>query len=114
MEWLRVKIEYYSDNLDLSKEKVINIFSELGVHELEFVDYFSENSLDFHKESMISSTWEITGYFPYNRFTNLKLKKILHAGGYPWASTSLSSLTAGEAETRRKRVLESRFLHSLG
>ena len=76
MEWLRVKIEYYSDNLDLSKEKVINIFSELGVHELEFVDYFSENSLDFHKESMISSTWEITGYFPYNRFTNLKLKMI--------------------------------------
>lgn len=76
MEWLRVKIEYYSDNLELSKEKIINVFSELGVHELEFLDYFSKNSLDFHKESMTTSTWEITGYFPDNRFTNLKLKII--------------------------------------
>lgn len=49
-----------------------------------------------------------------SNFYTRKIKKILHAGGYPWASTSLSSLTAGEAETRRKRVLESRFLHSLG
>ncbi len=76
MEWLRVKIEYFSDNLELSKEKIVNVFSDLGVHELEFLDYFSENSLDFHKEKMTSSTWEITGYFPDNRFINLKLKMI--------------------------------------
>ena len=76
MEWLRVKIEYFSDDLELSKEKIVNVFSDLGVHELEFLDYFSENSLDFHKEKMTSSTWEITGYFPDNRFINLKLKMI--------------------------------------
>ena len=76
MEWLRVKIEYFSDNLELSKEKIVNVFSDLGVHELEFLDYFSENSLDFHKEKMTSSTWEITGYFPDKRFINLKLKMI--------------------------------------
>jgi len=37
-----------------------------------------------------------------------------YAGGYPWASTSPSSLPACEAEARRKRVLDSRFLPGLG
>lgn len=76
MNWMRVKIEYYSDFLEEIKGKIISIFSELGVNELEFVDYFSENKLDFHKESISSSTWEIIGYFPNNRFINLKLKII--------------------------------------
>lgn len=76
MNWMRVKIEYYSDFLEETKGKIMSFFSELGVNELEFVDYFSENKLDFHKESINNGTWEIIGYFPNNRFINLKLKII--------------------------------------
>ena len=74
MKWLRVKIEYYSDFLKETKEKITGIFSELGVNEFEFIDFFTESALDFHKENIINDTWAIIGYFPNNKFAGLKLK----------------------------------------
>ena len=74
MKWLRVKVDYYSDRLKETKEKIIGIFSELGVNEFEFIDFFTENVLDFHKESIANDTWKIIGYFPNNKFARLKLK----------------------------------------
>ena len=74
MKWLRVKVDYYSDRLKETKEKIIGIFSELGVNEFEFIDFFTENVLDFHKESIANDTWKIIGYFPNNKFARLKQK----------------------------------------
>ena len=68
MKWLRVKVDYYSDFLKETKEKIIGIFSELGVNEFEFIDFFTENALDFHRESLVNDTWTIIGYFPNNKF----------------------------------------------
>ena len=74
MKWLRVKVDYYSDFLKETKEKIIGIFSELGVNEFEFIDFFTENALDFHKENIVNDTWSIIGYFPNNKFARMKLK----------------------------------------
>ena len=76
MKWLRVKIDYYSDFIKETKGKIISIFSELGVNEFEFIDFFTENILDFHKESIVNDTWTIIGYFPNNKFAWLKLKML--------------------------------------
>ena len=76
MKWLRVKVDYYSDFIKETKEKIIGIFSELGVNEFEFIDFFTENALDFHKESIVNDTWTIIGYFPNNKFARLKLKML--------------------------------------
>jgi ribosomal protein L11 methyltransferase len=76
MKWLRVKIDYYSDFLKETKEKITGIFSELGVNEFEFIDFFTENALDFHKENLVNDTWAVIGYFPNNKFAGLKLKML--------------------------------------
>lgn len=76
MKWLRVKVDYYSDFIKETKEKIIGIFSELGVNEFEFIDFFTENAPDFHKESIVNDTWTIIGYFPNNKFARLKLKML--------------------------------------
>ena len=46
MKWLRVKVDYYSDFIKETKEKIIGIFSELGVNEFEFIDFLSLNGLE--------------------------------------------------------------------
>ena len=76
MKWLRVKVDYYSDFLKETKEKITGIFSELGVNEFEFIDFFTENALDFHRENIVNDTWAVIGYFPNNKFARLKLKML--------------------------------------
>ena len=77
MEWMRVRIDYYSDNLKKTKEEIMNIFSDLGINEVELIDYFQENKLDFQREAIKNSTWSIIAYVINNRFANIKLKMIL-------------------------------------
>ena len=77
MKWIKVKIDYFSDELNQTKENLINILSEIGIKQIEVSDFFTDNSLDynvnFKKESDV---WSITGYIIDNRFANLKLNII--------------------------------------
>ena len=60
-----------------TKSKLINMFEEIGIKQIEVIDYFSDNSLDyninFKKQSEI---WSIIGYIVNNRFSKLKLNII--------------------------------------
>ena len=53
------------------------MFEEIGIKQIEVIDYFSDNSLDyninFKKKSEI---WSIIGYIVNNRFSKLKLNII--------------------------------------
>ena len=77
MKWIKVKIDYFSDNLKETKARLINIFEEVGIKQVEFVDYFSDNSLDysvnFKNENDI---WSMIGYIIDNRFVKSKLNII--------------------------------------
>ena len=77
MKWIKVKIDYFSDNLKETKARLINIFEEIGIKQVEFVDYFSDNSLDysvnFKNENDI---WSMIGYVIDNRFVKSKLNII--------------------------------------
>ena len=74
MKWIKFKINYYSDNLKETKKKLINMFEEIGIKEIEVIDFFSDNLLDyninFKKENDI---WSIIAYIVDNRFSNVKL-----------------------------------------
>lgn len=78
MKWIKVKIDYYSENLEMTKNFLVSMFEEIGIKEIELVDYFSDSSLDyninFKKENDI---WSITGYIMDNRFAMIKLD-IIH------------------------------------
>lgn len=77
MNWIKVKIDYFSNTLEETKSKLINMFEEIGIKQIEVIDYFSDNSLDyninFKKKSEI---WSIIGYIVNNRFSKLKLNII--------------------------------------
>lgn len=77
MKWIKVKIDYFSDNLKETKAKLVNIFEEVGIKQMEFVDYFSDNSLDYSVNfKNKSDIWSIIGYIIYNRFAQTKLNII--------------------------------------
>ena len=48
MKWIKVKVDYYSDTLEETKVKLINMFEEIGIKQIEVVDYFSDNVLDYN------------------------------------------------------------------
>ncbi len=80
MKWIKVKIDYYSDSLKETKSKLINIFEEVGIKQIEVIDYFSKNSLDynvnFKKENDV---WSMIGYVIDNRFAQTKLNIIYNS-----------------------------------
>ncbi len=77
MKWIKVKIEYYSDSLEMTKEKIIGILSEIGIKQIEVVDYFTENGLDYNVNFKSNSdVWSMTGYIINNRFSTSKLNII--------------------------------------
>lgn len=77
MKWIKVKIDYYSESLKEAKAKLTNILEEVGIRQIEVVDYFSSSSLDYivnpEKEN---SVWSMTGYIADNRFAQTKLNII--------------------------------------
>ena len=77
MKWIKVKVDYFSDNSAISKGKIINIFEEIGIKETEAIDYFSDNSLDYNRNfKNENKIWSIAGYIIDNRFSGSKLKII--------------------------------------
>ena len=79
MNWIKVKIDYVSDNLEETKVKLINMFDEIGIKQIEVIDYFSENELDYNANfSIKNDVWSIIGYIVDNRFANTKLNIIFN------------------------------------
>ena len=77
MNWIKVKVDYVSDNLEETKVKLINMFDEIGIKQIEVIDYFSENELDYNANfSIKNDVWSIIGYIVDNRFANTKLNII--------------------------------------
>ena len=79
MKWIKVKVDYFSDNLEETKAKLVNMFNEIGINQVEVVDYFSENELDYNANfSNKNDVWSIIGYIVDNRFANTKLNIIFN------------------------------------
>ena len=79
MNWIKVKVDYVSDNLEETKVKLINMFDEIGIKQIEVIDYFSENELDYNANfSIKNDVWSIIGYIVENRFANTKLDIIFN------------------------------------
>ena len=79
MKWIKVKVDYFSDNLEKTKAKLINMFNEIGINQIEVIDYFSENKLDYNDNfSIKNDVWSIIGYIVDNRFANTKLNIIFN------------------------------------
>ena len=79
MKWIKIKIDYFSDNLEITKNKLISLLSEIGIDQIEVVDYFSENKLDYDLHKYQNSVWSIIGYIIDNRFTNAKLNILIES-----------------------------------
>ena len=79
MKWIKVKVDYFSDNLEKTKAKLVNMFNEIGINQVEVIDYFSENKLDYNDNfSIKNDVWSIIGYIVDNRFANTKLNIIFN------------------------------------
>ena len=79
MKWIKVKVDYFSDNLKETKTKLVNMFDEIGIKQIEVIDYFSENELDYNANfSIKNDVWSIIGYIVDNRFANTKLNIIFN------------------------------------
>ena len=79
MKWIKVKVDYFSDNLEKTKAKLVNMFNEIGINQIEVIDYFSENKLDYNDNfSIKNDVWSIIGYIADNRFANTKLNIIFN------------------------------------
>ena len=79
MKWIKVKVDYFSYNLEKTKAKLVNMFNEIGINQIEVIDYFSENKLDYNDNfSIKNDVWSIIGYIVDNRFANTKLNIIFN------------------------------------
>ena len=79
MKWIKVRVDYFSDNLEETKAKLVNMFNEIGINQVEVIDYFSENELDYNTNfSNKNDVWSIIGYIVDNRFANTKLNIIFN------------------------------------
>ena len=79
MKWIKVRVDYFSDNLEETKAKLVNTFNEIGINQVEVIDYFSENELDYNANfSSKNDVWSIIGYVVDNRFANTKLNIIFN------------------------------------
>ena len=79
MKWIKVRVDYFSDNLVETKAKLVNMLNEIGINQVEVIDYFSENELDYNANfSSKNDVWSIIGYVVDNRFANTKLNIIFN------------------------------------
>ena len=79
MKWIKVKVDYYSDTLEETKVKLINMFEEIGIKQIEVVDYFSDNVLDYNTNfKKEADVWSMIGYVVSNRFAQTKLNIIFN------------------------------------
>ncbi len=79
MKWIKIKIDYYSNELEKTKSQILNVFEEIGIKQIEVLDYFSDNILDYNiKFQKEVDVWSIIGYIIDNRFSQTKLTIIFN------------------------------------
>lgn len=70
-------IRYYSDNLEKSKVSICEILKDFGIFELELVENFTLDKLDYNENfNEIKKVWAVIFYLPNNRFLSKKIKMI--------------------------------------
>lgn len=73
----KVNIKYLSDNLEETKKIILNILNDYGIFQLELIEDYSSNDLDYNENfSMRSKIWQIEFYLPENRFFDKKILMI--------------------------------------
>lgn len=72
----KIKISYYSDNLEKTKEKIVNILNDFGIFSFELIEDFINNKLDYDNNTYKLDTWGIIFYLPNNRFLLDKINQI--------------------------------------
>ncbi|VWL85154.1 50S ribosomal protein L11 methyltransferase [Oceanivirga miroungae] len=72
----KIKISYYSDFLEKTKDKIVKVLNEFGVFSFELVEDFTNNKLDYDVNEYKLDTWEIIFYLPNNRFLQDKINQI--------------------------------------
>lgn len=78
MEYKKIKIEYVSNYNEDTKEKIINLLKEYGIYELELLDEFEENELDYNDNFKYESdSWQIIFYLLDNNYFEKKLNMII-------------------------------------
>lgn len=78
MEYKKIKIEYVANDNSYIKQEIINILKEYGIYELELIDEFSENELDFNDNfNYTSDTWNVIFYLLDNNYFNKKINLII-------------------------------------
>ena len=77
MIFRKVMITYFSDNLLKTKNDIINILKEFGLFELELIENFNINSLDYNEEfDNLEDIWAVIFYLPDNKYFDNKVKII--------------------------------------
>lgn len=73
----KIMIRYYSDNLEKSKVSICEILKDFGIFELELVENFTLDKLDYNENfNEIKKVWAVIFYLPNNRFLSEKIKMI--------------------------------------
>ncbi len=73
----KIMIRYYSDNLEKSKVSICEILKDFGIFELELVENFTLDKLDYNENfNEIKKVWAVIFYLPNNRFLSKKIKMI--------------------------------------
>ncbi|BDU51005.1 50S ribosomal protein L11 methyltransferase [Haliovirga abyssi] len=77
MKWEQVEVMFDSDNIEATKDKIMNIFYDFGVRDLQIDEPMEKNPLDYYsnEHNFFRNNYSIIGYFPMNIY--LEDKKIV-------------------------------------
>lgn len=76
MKWIEAKVEYVSENTELSKDIISTIFYDIGVQGVALDEPMARNELDYYSDDKIVffDNYAVKGYFPKNDYIDSKLK----------------------------------------
>lgn len=78
MKYKKIRIEYISDTINKTKDKIIDILKEMGIYELELIDEFIDDKLDFLDNFKYKNdTYNIIFYLVDNKYIDKKIEMIL-------------------------------------
>ncbi|WP_067142109.1 50S ribosomal protein L11 methyltransferase [Oceanivirga salmonicida] len=73
----KIMLRYYSDDLEKTKSYIVNVLGNYGIFELELLEDFTHNDLDYDEtKSYSKDLWTIIFYLPNNRFLDKKINQI--------------------------------------
>jgi len=70
MKWIKVKVNYDSDDIFMAKELISNLFYDFGIQGIELEEPMEKNPLDYyHNEKILfSNNYSVSAYFPDNDY----------------------------------------------